>query len=139
MLTGCPAKSYFSMDTQEQVLLKEIKSLYDKLEQNVRGEYRGGCKIGEPGFCYQLHANELFGKVSALYRDFHPDYLDEQDVWSLKHTLDKEVAFVESYYQEAIKPKSSLKKKKEVCGAIDRANGQIKLDLFRLFREIEKL
>lgn len=41
-----------NMDIQEQTLLKEIKSLYEKLEQNVRGEYRGSCKIGEPGFSY---------------------------------------------------------------------------------------
>lgn len=28
----------------EKVVLKEIKSLYDKQEQNVCGEYREGCE-----------------------------------------------------------------------------------------------
>lgn len=124
---------------QEQALLKEIKSLYDKLEQNVYGEYRGGCKIGEPGFSYQIYANELFKKVSELHKSFHPDYLDKSDIMALMHTIDKEVASVESYYQETLKSKSSLRKRNEVCGTINKANKQIKLDLFRLFREIGNL
>ena len=128
-----------NMDIQEQTLLKEIKSLYEKLEQNVRGEYRGSCKIGEPGFSYQIYANELLKKVSELHENFHPDYLDKSDISALMHTIDKEVAFVEYHYQEILKPNASRKKIDGVCAAIHKANKQIKLDLFGLFREIEKL
>lgn len=126
------------MNTSIKALLEEIRAIYNKLEQNTRGEYRGITKIGEPGFCYSTHVQELFKKVLELYRIYHPEYLSQSEIGDLMHTIDKEVAFVEYAYQESIKPRASQKKKKEVCNAIIKANKQIKLDLFRLFQEMEE-
>lgn len=127
------------MDAKETTLLKEIRTIYDKLEQNVYGEYRGSIKIGEPGFCYDIHAKELSNKVLELYNTFQPEYLSLSEIGDFMHTMDKEVAFVVYDYQESIKPRVSQKKKNEVCKAINKANEQIKLDLFRLFRKIDEL
>lgn len=127
------------MELQEQSLLEEIKDLYHKLEDNVYGVYMGITKIGEPGFGYEGHVNELFKKVHKLYIDFHPDYLSEFDVKALMHTIDKEVKDVEYYYQTALKPKASRKQKEKVCAAIHKANEHIKLDLLSLFAKIDDL
>lgn len=127
------------MDAKEKALLKEIRVIYDKLEQNANGEYRGTIKIGEPGFCYENHAKELSNKVLELYNTFRPEYLNLSEIGDFMHTMDKEVAFVVYDYQEFIKSGVSRKKRNEVCNAINKANKQIKLDLFRLFREIDEL
>ena len=127
------------MDTNEMGLLEEIRSIYNKLAQNIHGEYRGMTKIGEPGFCYNTHAQELLKKVLELHHTYHPEYLSQQEIGDLMHTIDKEVAFVEYAYQDSIKPRVSKKMKNEVCNAIIKANKQIKLDLFRLFQKMEEL
>ena len=92
-------------------LLREIENLYDKLKQNKNGTYIGSRKIGEPGFCYKLYADELLKKVRKLYFSFHPDYLDESDIADFMHTIDKEVCYVDSLYQEVIKPNATKKRK----------------------------
>lgn len=127
------------MDVREQTLLKEIKDLYGKLKDNINGEYRGGCKIGGPGFCYEIYVNDLLTKVQELYVTFHPDYLDESDFACLFHTIGKEVKYVEYLYNAAIKPNAAKKRERELCGAIEKANGQIKLDLCKLFQKINEL
>lgn len=127
------------MDTTLKALLEEIKATYNKLEQSVRGEYRGMTKIGEPGSCYNTHAQELFKKVLELQHTYHPEYLSQSEIRDFMHTMDKEVAYVEYAYQKSIKPKVSQKMKNEVCNAIINANKQIKLDLFRLFQKMEEL
>lgn len=120
-------------------LLRDIKAAYTKLEQNYYGEFRGGTQIGEPGFCYTIHAQELYDKVLDLYHSYHPEFLNLSEIGDFKHTLVKEVAMVEYCYQESIKPKASQKKKDEVLSAINKANKQIKLDLFGLFKILEEL
>lgn len=127
------------MEPQEQALLKEIKALYNQLVQNVYGEYRAGIKIGNPGFSYGIYANRLFQKVKELYDTFHPEYLTELDVINLKHTLDKEVADIDYCYSDALPPRTSRKQKAKVCDAIYKANKQIRLDLFLLFKKIDEL
>lgn len=120
---------------EEETLLREIENLYDKLKQNKNGTYIGSCKIGEPGFCYKLYADELLKKVRKLYFSFHPDYLDESDIADFMHTIDKEVCYVDSLYQEVIKPNATKKKKAELDKAINKANNQIKLDLHSLLNK----
>ena len=127
------------MDTKEEALLEEIRAINNKLEQNIHGEYRNQTKIGEPGFSYYIHAQELLNKVLELYNTYHPEYLNQSEIGDFMHTMDKEVAFVEYDYQESIKSRVSRKKKNEVCNAIIKANKQIKLDLFRLFQKMEEL
>lgn len=127
------------METKEKALLEGIRTIYNKLEQNIHGEYRNLTKIGDPGFCYHTHAQELFYKVLELYNTYHPEYLSLSEIGDLKHTMDKEVALVEYDYQESIKPRVSHKKKNEVCNAISEANQHIKRDLFRLFQQLEEL
>lgn len=127
------------MEPQEQALLKEIKALYNQLVQNVYGEYRAAIKIGNPGISYGIYANRLFQKVKELYDTFHPEYLTKLDIISLKHTLDKEVADVDYYYSKALPPRTSRKQKAKVCDAIYKANKQIRLDLFLLFKKIDEL
>lgn len=120
------------MNTEEQTLLKDIKTLYEKLLRNIYEERK-------PGFSYEIHAEQLFQKVLKLYNDFHPEYLSEHDVRDLMHTIDKEVAYVEMDYQLAIKPRATKKLKEKVCADINKANNQIKLDLFRLFEKIKEM
>lgn len=127
------------MDNQEIELLKEIKSVYDSLLRNIDGEYRGICKIGESGFCYEIHANQLLQKVVELQNTFHPSYLNGSEISDLAHTVDKEVAYVEYRYQKALDSKASRKTKQEVCNAIKKANDQIRLDLFGLLKHIDEL
>ena len=59
------------METKEKALLEGIRTIYNKLEQNIHGEYRNLTKIGDPGFCYHTHAQELFYKVLELYNTYH--------------------------------------------------------------------
>lgn len=127
------------METKERALLEEIRAIYNKLEHNIHGEYRNLTKIGVPGFCYHIHAQELLNKVLELYSTYHPEYLNHSEIGDFMHTIDKEVAFVEYNYQESIKSGVSHKKKNGVCNAIIKANEQIKLDLFRLFQKLEEL
>ena len=89
---------------EEETLLREIENLYDKLKQNKNGTYIGS-------FCYKLYADELLKKVRKLYFSFHPDYLDESDIADFMHTIDKEVCYVDSLYQEVIKPNATKKRK----------------------------
>ncbi len=127
------------MEATIKTLLEEIKAIYEKLEQNIWGEYRGMKKIGEPGSFYNIHAQEFCQKVLELYRSYHPEYLSQLEIGNLLHTMNKEVALVEYAYQESIKHKNSFKKKNEVCNVIIKANKQIKSDLFGLFQILEKL
>lgn len=127
------------METKGKALLEEIRTIYNKLEQNIHREYRNLTKIGDPGFCYHSHAQELLDKVIELYNMYHPEYLSLSEIRDFKHTMDKEVALVEYDYQESIKPRVSHKKKNEVCNAISEANQHIKRDLFRLFQQLEEL
>ena len=127
------------MDRNEYTLLKEIKELYHKLKQNVYGEYRGGFKIGKPGFGYDSLANKLLNKVQELHNTIQVDYLDIYDIQQLMATINKEVAYVEYYYQKALKPNASKKCKEEVYCAINKANDQIKLDLSGLFKKIDEI
>lgn len=127
------------MDTNEYTLLKEIKELYHKLEHNVYGEYRGGCKIGEPGFSYDILVKKLLEKVMELHNTIQVDYLNMSDIQALMVTINKEVAYVEYYYRKALKPNASKKCKEEVYCAINKANDQIKLDLYGLFKKIDEI
>ncbi len=124
---------------EEKELLKEIENLYGKLKQNINGVYVGNRKIGEPGFSYELYANELLKKVQELYSSCHPYYLDENDMAALIYTIGKEVSYVDSLHSETLKPNAPKKKKRELDGAIDKANSQIRSDLYRLFAHIENL
>lgn len=130
------------MDAKMKALLEDIRATYDKLERNIYGEYRDiACtvRIGEPGFCYRIHAQELLSQVLELYNTYHPEYLSQSEIRDFMYTIDKEAAFVEYAYQESIKHRASQRMKNEVCNAIIKANKQIKLDLFRLFQKMEEL
>ena len=128
------------MDANEQSLLKEIKELYKTLGDNIYGEYRGSTLIGHPGSFYEIHANELLKKVQELYAGFHPDYLPESDLRALMSTvLNKEVKDVAYCYEAALKSNVSQKKKDAVSRAIQKANSQIKSDLYSLFAKIEEI
>ena len=70
----------------ENVLLLEIKQLYDSLVAAPYGEYVHGYGTQKPnGFKYKSNAQTLFNKVVELNEKCRPSYIDEQTIFQLSH------------------------------------------------------
>ena len=107
----------------ENVLLLEIKQLYDSLVAAPYGEYVHGYGTQKPnGFKYKSNAQTLFNKVVELNEKCRPSYIDEQTIFQLSHTLEKEVEHVVGTYEEAIKPNAAQKRWQELDDKMNRAN-----------------
>ena len=112
----------------ENVLLLEIKQLYDSLVAAPYGEYVHGYGTQKPnGFKYKSNAQTLFNKVVELNEKCRPSYIDEQTIFQLSHTLEKEVEHVVGTYEEAIKPNAAQKRWQELDDKMNRATRQIHL------------
>lgn len=123
----------------ENVLLLEIKQLYDSLVAAPYGEYVHGYGTQKPnGFKYKSNAQTLFNKVVELNEKCRPSYIDEQTIFQLSHTLEKEVEHVVGTYEEAIKPNAAQKRWQELDDKMNRATRQIHLDIYSLLSYIEE-
>ena len=123
----------------ENVLLLEIKQLYDSLVAAPYGEYVHGYGTQKPnGFKYKSNAQTLFNKVVELNEKCRPSYIDEQTIFQLSHTLEKEVEHVVGTYEEAIKPNAAQKRWQELDDKMNRATRQIHLDIYNLLSYIEE-
>ena len=109
----------------ENVLLLEIKQLYDSLVAAPYGEYVHGYGTQKPnGFKYKSNAQTLFNKVVELNEKCRPSYIDEQTIFQLSHTLEKEVEHVVGTYEEAIKPNAAQKRWQELDDKMNRATAK---------------
>ena len=101
----------------ENVLLLEIKQLYDSLVAAPYGEYVHGYGTQKPnGFKHKSNAQ----------------------TFQLSHTLEKEVEHVVGTYEEAIKPNAAQKRWQELDDKMNRATRQIHLDIYSLLSYIEE-
>lgn len=117
----------------------EIKQLYDSLVAAPYGEYVHGYGTQKPnGFKYKSNAQTLFNKVVELNEKCRPSYIDEQTIFQLSHTLEKEVEHVVGTYEEAIKPNAAQKRWQELDDKMNRATRQIHLDIYSLLSYIEE-
>ncbi|WP_418669173.1 hypothetical protein [Alistipes sp.] len=124
----------------ENRLLLEIKQLYDSLVAAPYGEYVHGFGTQKPnGFKYKLNAQTLFNKVVELNEKCRPSYIDEQTIFQLSHTLEKEVEHAVGAYEEAIKPNAAKKRWQELDNTMKQATNQIHLDLHSLLSHIEEI
>ena len=123
----------------ENVLLLEIKQLYDSLVAAPSGASVHGYGTQKPnGFKYKSNAQTLFNKVVELNEKCRPSYIDEQTIFQLSHTLEKEVEHVVGTYEEAIKPNAAQKRWQELDDKMNRATRQIHLDIYSLLSYIEE-
>ena len=90
------------------------------------------------GFKYKSNAQTLFNKVVELNEKCRPSYIDEQTIFQLSHTLEKEVEHVVGTYEEAIKPNAAQKRWQELDDKMNRATRQIHLDIYSLLSYIEE-
>ena len=117
----------------------QIKQLYDSLVAAPYGEYVHGYGTQKPnGFKYKSNAQTLFNKVVELNEKCRPSYIDEQTIFQLSHTLEKEVEHVVGTYEEAIKPNAAQKRWQELDDKMNRATRQIHLDIYNLLSYIEE-
>lgn len=124
----------------ENRLLLEIKQPYDSLVAAPYGEYVHGYGTQKPnGFKYKSNAQTLFNKVVELNGKCRPSYIDEQTIFQLSHTLEKEVEHVVGAYEEAIKPNAAKKRWQELDNTMEQATNQIHLDLHSLLSHIEEI
>lgn len=124
----------------EKELLSEIKRLYDLLVVAPNGQYVQGYGVQKPnGFKYKSNAQTLFNKVIELNKKCRPSYIDEQTIFQLSHTLEKEVEYVVGTYEEDIKPNAAKKRWQELDNTMKRATNQIHLDLHSLLSHIEEI
>lgn len=127
------------MEVEEKKLLLEVDSLHSELLNESMGRWNGRY-IEEPsGYNYRRNVNALLEKVYELRTKFNPEYLSEHSVGAFSHTCNKEVSFVEYHYEKAIKKNAAQIRKRELIAAIDKANRQIKSDLFSLFLKITEI
>lgn len=87
---------------------------------------------------YKSNAQTLFNKVVELNEKCRPSYIDEQTIFQLSHTLEKEVEHVVGTYEEAIKPNAAQKRWQELDDKMNRATRQIHLDIYNLLSYIEE-
>ena len=64
---------------------------------------------------------------------------DEQTIFQLSHTLEKEVEHVVGAYEEAIKSNAAKKRWQELDDKMKRATNQIHLDLHSLVSHIKEI
>lgn len=123
----------------QELFLVRIKQLYDSLVAAPYGEYVHGYGTQKPnGFKYKSNAQTLFNKVVELNEKCRPSYIDEQTIFQLSHTLEKEVEHVVGTYEEAIKPNAAQKRWQELDDKMNRATRQIHLDIYSLLSYIEE-
>lgn len=124
----------------EKKLLLEIKQLYDLLVAAPYGKYVHGYGVQKPnGSKYRSIAQTLLNKVVELNEKYRPPYIDEQTIFDLTHTLEKEVEYIVRKYEEAIKPNAAQKRWQELDDTMNQATSQIHLDLHSLFSRIEEI
>lgn len=124
------------MEEEEIKLLKKIEELHSKLRQEPYGQWTGSFTLPPSGYGYSNNAKQLYEKACELKSEFNPEYLTDSDIAAFAHTLGKEVSHVEYHYDEAMKGKAAKKRHDEFIGSINKANSQIELDLFSLFKQI---
>lgn len=127
------------MIEEEKAILLEIDKLYTELLQESSVKWNGSFMIQPSGFSYRHKADELKKKVFELYNKFKPDYLNGQDLYALAHTCEKEVSYVEYYYNLSIKKNAAKKRHAEFLNSIYKANQQIRVDIFSLLAKIEEI
>lgn len=68
-----------------------------------------------------------------------PSYIDEQTIFQLSHTLEKEVEYVAGKYKEATKSNAAQKRWQELDDTMRQATNQIHLDLHSLLSHIKEI
>ncbi len=120
------------MTEEEKAILLDIKNLHDKLLKEAFEK--------EPSaYNYMRNAEVLREKVHELYNIFKPDYLQKNELYAIAYTCNNEVKSVVVCFENSLKRNAARKRYKEFLGAIDKANKQINLDCYLLFKKIEKI
>lgn len=127
------------MIEKEQNTLLEIDNIHTELNEESTGKWTGTYMQKPSGYNYCQNAERLRNKVFELYNNFKPDYMTENMLDAIAHTCSKEVSHVEYNYKLSIKRNAAKKRNTEFLDSIDKANKQIYLDLFSLFKQIEEV
>lgn len=121
------------MDTEE-ILIGEIRSLFEQLIETRKGKIVSGEYIIEPdNYTYTQLAKELINKAHKLSK------LNSQyDTFVLNTTLGREIKLVELYKYEYDKNKKTKRKSiNELQTLMHNATKQIKSDLWSILKDIE--
>jgi hypothetical protein len=126
-------------EEEERKILLEIDGLHEKLLQESTSRWNGMYSEEPSGYNYKFNADELLKKVYELHEKFNPEYLTRHCIEAFSHTCNKEVSCVEYHHEKAIKRNAPKIRKVELVQAINKANIQIRLDLFTLFLKVSEI
>jgi len=127
------------MIEEEKAMLLEIDKLYTELLQESSSRWNGSFMTQPSYTIYRYKADELKKKVFELKTKFNPNYLNASDLEALAHTYEKEVSYVEYYYNLSIQKNAAKKRHTEFLDSIYKANQQIRVDIFSLLTKIEEI
>ena len=117
------------MQKNELDLLREIKSLYKKLTEEPKGQYKGKVYIGPSAYIYSENAKKLAHEVQKLRDDLCVDYVDalQQNINSwLGHEVNNVYPNSSNNIEEAIK-------------SMNKSNERMERLFYSVFRKIEDL
>lgn len=130
---------YEKMEDGERVLLLKINELHKQLLIEPNGRFINNMRLEPSGYTYTKNMSLLVKNVAELFNEYNPDYLTLQDLESLYHTNEKEVAALNYMHDKAIKNRAPNKRKTELISQMYIATKHIERDIFSTFDKIEKL